>query len=237
MLSVGEKERMRIPFELLYNEKGLQLFDEICHLEDYYPTPTELEVLEKYIDQLAGSIQEGSIIVELGSGHVPFCCCHTFVRSTLLRDETDLDVPSVRNLRKVNLLLRALDRAGKKNIRYFALDLDEAELVRTLAQLPTYDNVSCYGLWGSYEDGFRWLNSIDNRVDPVTVLFLGSSIGNFSRVNARSFMKSVSNALRPELHDAFIIAFDHCSNFSKIWKAYHDPNGTWLTYLGRFSET
>ncbi|MCJ1462999.1 hypothetical protein MMC07_001603 [Pseudocyphellaria aurata] len=210
MLNVGEKERMQIPFELLYDEKGLQLFDEICHLEDYYPTPTELEVLEKYIDQMAGSIQEGSII----SFHRPSP-----------NHETDLEVPSARNLRKVNLLLQALDRAGKKNIRYFALDLDEAELVRTLAQLPTYKNVSCFGLWGSYEDGFRWLNSMNNRVDPVTVLFLGSSIGNFSRANARAFMKSISDALRPELHDAFIIAFDHCSNFSKIWKAYHDSNG------------
>ncbi len=129
------------------------------------------------------------------------------------------------NLRKVDLILSALDRAGKRDIRYFALDLDHGELVRTLANLPKYRNISCYGLWGSYTDGFRWLQNLDQRVDPVTLLFLGSSIGNFSRPDCRSFMKDVSQTLRPENGDALLIAFDHCTDAAKVWKAYHDPQG------------
>ena len=124
------------------------------------------------------------------------------------------------------MLLRAIDRAGKRNIRYFALDLDYAELERTLADLPTYNNVSCYGLCGSYEDGFRWLGSDDERTAPITVLYLGSSIGNFSRLESSNFIGKLSQSLHAEMGDAFLLAVDHCSNSSKIWKAYHDSDGT-----------
>ena len=130
-----------------------------------------------------------------------------------------------RNLRKVDLILGALERAGKKKIQYFALDLDYAELVRTLKNLPSYENISCYGLWGSYDDGFRWLNRSEARIDTVMLLSLGSSMGNLSRVDARTFMKRIANSLRPEMGDTFFLGLDHCSDFSKIWKAYHDPNG------------
>lgn len=138
--------------------------------------------------------------------------------------ETERGVQPVSNLRKVDILLRAIDRTGK-NIRYFALDLDHAELVRSLAKLPAYKNVSCSGLWGSYEDGFRWLNGLEKRENPATLLSLGSSIGNFPRANAVTFMSSVSRTLRPESGDAFLIAFDHCCDPCKVWKAYHDSNG------------
>ena len=139
--------------------------------------------------------------------------------------ETEFGLPLASNLRKVDLLLRAIDQTVKKNMQYFALDLDYAELVRSLANLPAYKNVSCQGLWGSYKDGFRWLNNLNKRENPVTLLFLGSSIGNFLRANARTFMNDVSQALHPEMGDAFLVAFDHCNDPSKVWKAYHDPNG------------
>ncbi|KAL9118632.1 MAG: hypothetical protein Q9187_004824, partial [Circinaria calcarea] len=197
MLSVRDRECMQVPWELFWDAKGLQIFEQMTYLDDYYPTKTELAILDGFADQLACTFQEGSILVELGSG----------------------------NLRKVDILLRAIDRTGKKNIRYFALDLDHAELVRSLAKLPAYKNVSCSGLWGSYEDGFRWLNGLEKRQDPVILLSLGSSVGNFPRANAITFMRNVSQTLHPELADAFLIAFDHCGNPSKVWKAYHDSNG------------
>ncbi|KAI9704834.1 MAG: hypothetical protein M1836_006614 [Candelina mexicana] len=203
MLNVGERAPIQMPFELLYNAKGLQLFEEITYLEDYYPTGNELELLQNSASQLAHSLSDGSIIVELGSG----------------------------NLRKVDLLLSALDRAGKRDIRYFALDLDHGELVRTLSNVPKYQHISCYGLWGSYTDGFHWLQNMDQRVDPITVLFLGSSIGNFSRSDCCNFMKDVSQTLRPEKGDAFLVAFDHCNDPEKVWKAYHDPHGVHERFL------
>ena len=137
----------------------------------------------------------------------------------------EVDSRAASNLRKVDLLLKEIEKSGKRNVHYYALDLDRAELSRTLANLPSYQNICCQGLWGSYDDGFRWLKSMGNHMGPITILFLGSSIGNFLRPDCRSFLQNISRALRPDQGDDFIVAFDHCRDLSKIWKAYHDPNG------------
>lgn len=81
-----------------------------------------------------------------------------------------------RNLRKVCLLLQAFEEAGKY-IDYFALDLSQKELQRTLSHVPTFKYVSCHGLFGTYDDGVAWLKqpALVNR--PKCVLHLGSSIG------------------------------------------------------------
>ena len=62
----GEK---RMPTMLLYDEKGLKLFEKITYLEEYYLTNAEIEVLECYANQIAERIQVGSQVIELGSGY------------------------------------------------------------------------------------------------------------------------------------------------------------------------
>ena len=83
---------------------------------------------------------------------------------------------AARNLRKVNLLLRALEDSGK-NIDYYALDLSKQELERTLLQLPAYRHVKCHGLLGTYDDGREWLKMEPNLEREKCILTLGSSIG------------------------------------------------------------
>jgi len=82
------------------------------------------------------------------------------------------------NLRKVNLLLQALEDAGKK-VDYYALDLSRKELERTLAELPAYEHVMCHGLFGTYDDGRVWLRNQQNASRQKCILSLGSSIGEF----------------------------------------------------------
>ena len=62
----GEK---RMPTMLLYDERGLKLFEEITYLDEYYLTNAEIEVLARYADQIVERIQFGSQVVELGSGY------------------------------------------------------------------------------------------------------------------------------------------------------------------------
>ena len=81
-----------------------------------------------------------------------------------------------RNLRKVNLLLQALENAGKK-VDYYALDLSREELERTLAQLPAYTHVRAHGLLGTYDDGREWLKQSAIASRQKCILSLGSSIG------------------------------------------------------------
>jgi uncharacterized SAM-dependent methyltransferase len=81
-----------------------------------------------------------------------------------------------RNLRKVSILLRALEAAGK-DVDYYALDLSLKELERTLEQVPSFEHVKCHGLFGTYDDGLDWLKTPENKSRPKCVMSLGSSIG------------------------------------------------------------
>jgi L-histidine Nalpha-methyltransferase / hercynylcysteine S-oxide synthase len=80
------------------------------------------------------------------------------------------------NLRKVQILLQALEDA-KKDVDYYALDLDKRELERTLAQVPAFRHVQCHGLHGTYDDGREWLKNSSVASRPKCVMSLGSSIG------------------------------------------------------------
>ncbi|KAG9235815.1 C-type lectin protein [Amylocarpus encephaloides] len=190
-----DKGPKRMPTLLLYDEKGLQLFEKITYLEEYYLTNAEIDVLERSADSIAKAIPSGSMVVELGSG----------------------------NLRKVSILLRALEAAGK-DIDYYALDLSMKELKRTLEQVPPFKHVRCHGLHGNYDDGLDWLKTPENSTRPKCVMSLGSSIGNFQLPEAGDFLKSFSDALGPS--DSILVGLDATIDPAKVYHAYNDRDGT-----------
>lgn len=51
-----------------YDERGSQLFDAICELPEYYPTRTEIAILERYAPEIAQQIGPRAEIVEFGAG-------------------------------------------------------------------------------------------------------------------------------------------------------------------------
>lgn len=118
---------------------------------------------------IAEKIPSDSMLIELGSGWVMISYSPTGTRTLV---NTFLS-----NLRKIKLLLQAFEDAGKE-IDYYALDLSEQELSRTLAQLPTFQHVRCHGLLGTYDDGREWLLSPAHSAKRKCVLHMGSSIGN-----------------------------------------------------------
>ncbi len=63
----NEQER-RMPTLLLYDEQGLQLFEQITYLEEYYLTNAEIETLTTHAEAIARLIKPGSQVIELGSG-------------------------------------------------------------------------------------------------------------------------------------------------------------------------
>jgi dimethylhistidine N-methyltransferase len=65
-----------------YDAEGSRLFDAICELPEYYPTRTELGLLDRHADEIARRIGPGAEVIEFGAG----------------------------SLRKVRLLLDALER-------------------------------------------------------------------------------------------------------------------------------
>lgn len=55
------------PSKHLYDEEGGRLFEEICTLEEYYPTRTERALLDGIADEVVGGLRPAALI-ELGSG-------------------------------------------------------------------------------------------------------------------------------------------------------------------------
>lgn len=71
-----------LPTMLLYDEKGLQLYEEITYLDEYYLTNTEIEILTEHASAMAQTIEPGTKLVELGSGYVN--CCGVQTRSNVV---------------------------------------------------------------------------------------------------------------------------------------------------------
>jgi dimethylhistidine N-methyltransferase len=57
-----------IPPKYFYDERGSQLFEQICGLDEYYPTRTELAIMRECIDDLAKLLGPDTELVEFGSG-------------------------------------------------------------------------------------------------------------------------------------------------------------------------
>jgi dimethylhistidine N-methyltransferase len=57
-----------LPCKYFYDARGSQLFDAICDLEEYYPTRTELKILEDHVSEMAVCLGKQCLIIEFGSG-------------------------------------------------------------------------------------------------------------------------------------------------------------------------
>ena len=57
-----------LPCKYFYDERGSQLFDEICELDEYYLTRAELSIMDRYSEEMADQIGPGVMLVEYGSG-------------------------------------------------------------------------------------------------------------------------------------------------------------------------
>ncbi len=57
-----------IPARWLYDRRGSELFDAITRLPSYYPTRTEVALMERIAPELADAIPPGGAVVEFGAG-------------------------------------------------------------------------------------------------------------------------------------------------------------------------
>jgi dimethylhistidine N-methyltransferase len=57
-----------LPCKYFYDAIGSALFDEICELDEYYLTRTELQILRSHASEMADAIGEDCDLIELGSG-------------------------------------------------------------------------------------------------------------------------------------------------------------------------
>ncbi|KAJ1310024.1 hypothetical protein OPQ81_006778 [Rhizoctonia solani] len=135
------------PTLLLYNERGLRLYDDITtKATEYYLFGCEEQILMDHADEIVRAMgaaqRDDEVVIELGAGA----------------------------LRKTSHFLLALARAAKSvnpdekpKTSYYALDLERPELVRTLRELSASigsdlaGRVSFGGMWGTYDGGIAFV--------------------------------------------------------------------------------
>lgn len=63
-----EQPQKFIPPKYFYDEHGSRLFDAICETEEYYPTRTEMAILEENLEEICACLGPDCVLVEPGSG-------------------------------------------------------------------------------------------------------------------------------------------------------------------------
>ncbi|KAJ2819954.1 hypothetical protein FBU31_005368, partial [Coemansia sp. 'formosensis'] len=179
-----------LPTLLLYDNAGLELFDRITYLPEYYLTNCEIDVLRTHIQDIVAQIPDNSDVIELGCG----------------------------SLRKTQILLEALDQQ-RSGVTYYAIDVMPQPLHDSMESLaPKFTNVSFVALCGTYDEVLTHFKKSTRR---KTLLWLGSSIGNFSCGGAVKFLTDISDSALAA-NDAVIIGMDKQKEPEAIMAAYHD---------------
>jgi uncharacterized SAM-dependent methyltransferase len=84
--------------------------------------------------------------------------------------------------------------------------------------IPDYQHVKLKGLYGTYDHALEWLKSPKISAKPKTILWLGSSLGNFTRADVPPFLKGFRAALQPG--DSMLIGIDSCKEPERVFSEY-----------------
>lgn len=57
-----------LPCKFFYDERGSRLFDQICALDEYYPTRTEMGIMQAHASEMSALMGDNCRLVEYGSG-------------------------------------------------------------------------------------------------------------------------------------------------------------------------
>ena len=186
-----------LPPKYFYDDRGSELFEQICELPEYYPTRTEAWILNKYADEIA-DITGSCELVELGSGS-----------ST-----------------KTHYLLSAYQKVANSltesipdPFSYIPVDVSGGILKTTVLHLQKkYPDLNLEGLIGTYDEALLYLGKNHSR--SRMVFFLGSSIGNFNQEEFNDFLAKIANALTQG--DYFLLGIDLQKSKEILEAAYND---------------
>jgi L-histidine N-alpha-methyltransferase len=185
-----------IPSAYFYDDRGSALFQQITELPEYYLTRSEREILETYGPAIAARLPRTPYrLIELGAG----------------------------DGHKTVALLRHLLAAGHA-IEYVPIDIcakSVLDLTAKIQQELVHPRLSVSGLVGDHFDALVRLRV--TRPKPSVMLFLGSSIGNYSAGAARKFLRTARQLLRAG--DQMLIGFDLKKDPALLIPAYDDSAG------------
>ncbi len=181
----------RISPKYFYDQRGSELFDEICTLPEYYPTRTELRIMERHLPEIAELVGPQAAVIEFGAG--------SGAKARQLLSELRDPVAYV-----------PVEISGE----YLAAQADE--LARDFPQLSIVPVVADF------------TKPFDLPAHPTMplrnlVFFPGSTIGNFTRTEARHLLEIMREEAKPG--GALLMGVDLVKDVEIIEAAYNDAQG------------
>lgn len=148
-----------------YDELGSQLFEAICLLPEYYLTRAENEILKRYADEIAASVDGQITLVEMGSGSAS----------------------------KTRLIIEALLRR-QSQLCFMPVDISASALESSSRiLLQSYPRLTIEAYAADYFAGLAELGKKPRR--RTFALFLGSNISNFDLEEAFRFLRAMRSVL------------------------------------------
>jgi L-histidine N-alpha-methyltransferase len=156
----------QISSKYFYNERGNELFQEIMHLPEYYPTRCEYEILDVHSDDILKLINSDHFhLIDLGAG----------------------------DGLKTSLLLEHFLHKGV-SFEYKPIDISQDAIDRLLDKVKKkWPELKASGIAADYFEALNKLKEL-KEVKKV-VLFLGGNLGNFPKKEAQSFLHKLSKSL------------------------------------------
>ena len=182
-----------LPSKYLYDDVGSALFEVISHLPEYGLTRADERLLRRHAREIVDRVAGPVAVAELGSG----------------------------SGRKTRWLLEAFCR--RQRTSYYPVEISHAALVMCQRELSDIDAISIVGFEREYLDGLLEVAAYRKSGQHLLVLFLGSTIGNFDRQAAVSFLSEVRGILQPG--DSLLLGTDLEKPSSQLIAAYDDELG------------
>lgn len=182
----------RLAAKYFYDTRGSEIFEEITELDEYYPTRTEIGILEAHAASIAAFAGPGVVLIEPGAGAT----------------------------RKVRILLDALDAP----VAFMPADISGEHLVAAASQLAAdYPNIPIVPVVADYTRGFDLPLPAGAEGAKRVVFFPGSTIGNFDRSEAATFLKRMAELVGSG--GGVIVGADLKKDPDVLVAAYDDSKG------------
>jgi L-histidine Nalpha-methyltransferase len=207
--SLGRTPR-RLPPKLFYDARGAALFEEITRLDEYYPTRTELSILQACLPDVARRVGPGARVVEFGTGSGD--------KTALLLEA--LEAPE-------HLVLIDIAEAQLREVaRGFAARHPGLPVVPMVAdytlpyRLPRRQTAGVGRSGAPHGDEPP---SDREASGPTLFFFPGSTLGNFEPHEARGFLANMARSAGRDT--ALLLGVDRVKPRAILEPAYNDARG------------
>src|SRR5688572_23503199 len=183
-----------LPSKYFYDAIGSKLFDVICELPEYGLTRADERLIRGHAQEIIDRVPGNVMLCELGSG----------------------------SGRKTRWILEALS-SRRRHTYYFPIEISREALAECRRELADIDSIGIVGLEREYLDGLVEVAARRQPGQRILVLFLGSTIGNFSHPADVNFLREIRLILQPG--DSLLLGTDLEKPIPQLIGAYNDAIG------------